>query len=414
MLPPPKATLLLLFVHGFKGHDHHTFLDFPTRIMTIFTNAKLNLDVESIVYPQYDTRGDFSAAVKTFAEWTQQQVKSRQEFNNRVYSPRQNEAKEMKPSEMKADQADIDEKTVAKETEDKIPPVFVCVIGHSMGGLVAADAALLLHSLPERSPVIGILAFDTPYFGLNHTIFTQAAYERATGLAQKASGAYSLVSAYLPAAAAWGTVSTTTTKTSSDNKEREEQKREGGQSSSTAPSGFNPTSLWSATSSNEKTVTTTSTSSSKWGWGSIALGVGAAVAATGAAYVVNNHMNKGMEYITSHIQFVGILWSNAQLKQRVANVLELPIGFHCFYTQIQIPASSSNNWRPSSRTFVELSSIPNGIREHFSARECSGQDEIEAHMEMFNPGKNFDYYQMGDETVKRIKVMVEDALKREP
>ncbi|KAG0366125.1 hypothetical protein BGZ54_005763 [Gamsiella multidivaricata] len=389
MLPPPKATLLLLFVHGFKGHDHHTFLDFPTRIMTIFTNAKLNLDVESIVYPQYDTRGDFSAAVKTFAEWTQQQVKSRQEFNNRVYSPRQNEAKEMKPSEMKADQADIDEKTVAKETEDKIPPVFV-------------------------SPVIGILAFDTPYFGLNHTIFTQAAYERATGLAQKASGAYSLVSAYLPAAAAWGTVSTTTTKTSSDNKEREEQKREGGQSSSTAPSGFNPTSLWSATSSNEKTVTTTSTSSSKWGWGSIALGVGAAVAATGAAYVVNNHMNKGMEYITSHIQFVGILWSNAQLKQRVANVLELPIGFHCFYTQIQIPASSSNNWRPSSRTFVELSSIPNGIREHFSARECSGQDEIEAHMEMFNPGKNFDYYQMGDETVKRIKVMVEDALKREP
>jgi hypothetical protein len=62
MLAPPKATLLLLFVHGFKGHDIHTFLDFPTRIMTIFTNAKANLDVESIVYPQYDTRGDFNAS----------------------------------------------------------------------------------------------------------------------------------------------------------------------------------------------------------------------------------------------------------------------------------------------------------------------------------------------------------------
>lgn len=61
----PKATLLLLFVHGFKGHDLHTFLDFPTRIMTILTNTKLDLDVESIVYPQYDTRGDFNVnAVK--------------------------------------------------------------------------------------------------------------------------------------------------------------------------------------------------------------------------------------------------------------------------------------------------------------------------------------------------------------
>lgn len=66
MLPPPKATLLLLFVHGFKGHDHHTFLDFPTRIMTIFTNAKANLDVESIVYPQYDTRGDFNVPCPVF------------------------------------------------------------------------------------------------------------------------------------------------------------------------------------------------------------------------------------------------------------------------------------------------------------------------------------------------------------
>lgn len=108
MLNPPKATLLLLFVHGFKGHDHHTFLDFPTRIMTIFTNANLNLDVESVVYPQYDTRGDFNGAVNNFVDWTQQQVKSREAFNLKVYT--------RKPEDNPTGEPDV------------IPPVYVCFL----------------------------------------------------------------------------------------------------------------------------------------------------------------------------------------------------------------------------------------------------------------------------------------------
>ncbi|KAF9112738.1 hypothetical protein BGX27_002873 [Mortierella sp. AM989] len=406
MLTSPKATVLLLFIHGFRGHDHHTFLDFPTRMMTIFTNANINLDVESIVYPQYDTRGDFNAAVTAFADWTRKQVKSREEFNKRVYGRKKEGGDE---------KANIDEKA----TEDRIPPVYVCFLGHSMGGLVAADTALLLNAMPQKSPVIGILAFDTPYYGLNHTIFTQAAYDRATGLAQKATGAYSLVSAYLPAAAAWSALSPSGVEPTGDKKESGEKKRDMQAPVAAASNGFNPSSLWSATSSKtsekEKTVATKdSSSSSKWGWGTIALGVGAAVVATGAAVVVNRHINKGMEYVTSHIQFVGILWNNAQLRQRVMSTLELPIGFHCFYTQVQIPASSSNNWRSTSRTFVELTAIPTDIRsKHFSTRECSGHDEIEAHMEIFNPSKNYDYYRMGDDAFNRVKTMVEDALKRE-
>jgi len=152
--------------------------------------------------------------------------------------------------------------------------------------------------LPGKSPVIGILAFDTPYFGLNHTIFTQAAYERVSGIAQKATGAYSLMSAYLPAAgAAWSALSPPSTTNSG------EQSRSGSSTSSekekeALAKGASP-----------------APSSSKWGWGSIALGVGAVVAATGAAVMVSNRTG-GMEYVTSHIQFVGILWNSAQLKQR--------------------------------------------------------------------------------------------------
>ncbi|KAF9178803.1 hypothetical protein BGZ50_007456 [Haplosporangium sp. Z 11] len=282
-----------------------------------------------------------------------------------------------------------------------------------MGGLVAADAAIYLNSLPEKSPVVGILAFDTPYLGLNSTIFTQAAYDRVTGLAQKASGAYSLVSTYLPAAAAWNAITPSSTDSSNTNA-RSGGSQKDKQSESSSAGGF---SLWSTTTTKvekEKTVTATgSKTESKWGWGSIALGVGAAVVATGAAVIVNKHLNTGMEYVTSHIQFVGILWNSTELARRVSEVLRLPMGFHCFYTQVQIPASSNNSWRSMSRTFIELASIPADQKPYFSARSCSGQDEIEAHTEMFNPAKNFDYYPMGEETVKRIKNMVEDALNRE-
>ncbi|KAF9364010.1 hypothetical protein BGX34_002773 [Mortierella sp. NVP85] len=370
--------------------------------MTILTNTKLDLDVESIVYPQYDTRGDFSAAVKTFAEWTLQQVKSREEFNLRVFNTGEH----------------------GPDKDNRIPPVYVCFIGHSMGGLVAADAALLLDAQPTKSPVIGILAFDTPYFGLNHKVFTEAAYERAVGAAQKAADAYPYL--YVPATLAYSAISSATSSstvpvTSSKQASEEQQRLKGQQQPSGGlPNGFNPSSLFSTTSSaissKEKTVATsskTTTSGSKWSWGSIALGVGAAVVAAGAAYALNAHVSKGMEYINSHIQFVGILWDNSKLKQRVESVLKLPIGFHCFYTQVQIPASVSNNWASASRTFVELASIPKETQNFFSPRNCSGQDEIEAHMEMFNPDKNFDYYQMGEETVKRVNGMIENALKRE-
>ncbi|KAF9911129.1 hypothetical protein EC991_004683 [Linnemannia zychae] len=375
--------------------------------MTIFTNAKANLDVESIVYPQYDTRGDFNAAVKTFAEWTQEQVKSRQEFNERVYKKLEENG----------------------QSGEKIPPVYVCFLGHSMGGLVAADTALYLEKLPQKSPVVGILAFDTPYYGLNHTIFTQAAYERVAGIAQKASGVYTLATAaYVPAAAAWSALAGSPSgaaggagatasgfDTNQRSRDRPSSAPPAAAAASPVPGGFSPASLFSTamTKAEKEQKPASSKGGSGWGWGSIALGIGAAVAATGAAVVINKHMNTGMEYVNSHIQFVGILWNSIQLKQRVDDILRLPIGFHCFYTRVRIPATASNSWTSTSRTFIELTSISDVTEPFFSARECSGQDEIEAHMEMFNPTKNFDYYPMGEETVKRVRLMVDQALLRE-
>lgn len=74
MPAPPRATLLILLVHGFKGHDVHTFLEFPSEIMALLTNSRPNLDVEAIVYPQYDTRGDFSVSVTKWEGGNSQQL----------------------------------------------------------------------------------------------------------------------------------------------------------------------------------------------------------------------------------------------------------------------------------------------------------------------------------------------------
>jgi hypothetical protein len=79
-------TLLLCFIHGYKG-DEETFFQFPevcftlqlkylsTLIITqqdlknIVSKESPDINVETRVYPKYETRGDLAACVETFREW---------------------------------------------------------------------------------------------------------------------------------------------------------------------------------------------------------------------------------------------------------------------------------------------------------------------------------------------------------
>lgn len=53
------------------------------------------------------------------------------------------------------------------------PPGPVVLLGHSMGGLLAAEAATDQSNNPDRYPgakprrIIGVIAFDTPYLGMH-------------------------------------------------------------------------------------------------------------------------------------------------------------------------------------------------------------------------------------------------------
>ena len=63
-----KKTLLLVFLHGFKGSDH-TFRNFPTDLRALLAHTLSDIDVVSIQYPQYETRGDLKECVSKFKEW---------------------------------------------------------------------------------------------------------------------------------------------------------------------------------------------------------------------------------------------------------------------------------------------------------------------------------------------------------
>jgi pimeloyl-ACP methyl ester carboxylesterase len=127
-----SVKLLLIFIHGFRGDDT-TFGSFPERLRHVITNSIPSVDVDALVYPKYDTRRDLSQAVQMFTRWLIEHLKS------------------------------------DKETA-------VILFGHSMGGLVAADAMPLLKA--ASIPVLGLLAYDTPFYGLSSGFISRIAVEK--------------------------------------------------------------------------------------------------------------------------------------------------------------------------------------------------------------------------------------------
>jgi len=63
-----KKTLLLVFIHGFKGGDD-TFSTFPSHLAQLLRHALPKVQVIHLVYPKYETRGDLHECVGRFKEW---------------------------------------------------------------------------------------------------------------------------------------------------------------------------------------------------------------------------------------------------------------------------------------------------------------------------------------------------------
>ncbi|CAG8634480.1 3971_t:CDS:2 [Funneliformis caledonium] len=299
-----KNNLLLIFIHGFKGDDE-TFLDFPNRLQHVLQEKIFNIETRSIVYPRYETRGNLKEAVETFCLWLENEVK--------------------------------------KLTGN----VRVCLLGHSMGGILAADTILRYENQTIRTAckpnIIGLFAYDTPYYGVHRDVFSKTALNRFNKATQSVSSTLTLLSTVASASAISNT-------------------------------GLGKRSLF----------------------GMVAVGVGAVAAAT---YYHKDKVGKGVEWLGSHLEYVGVLFDEDALAERVENLVNVPdIVFKCYYTQI--PPKNDE----SPKTFISLP--PPEMMSKFSSLACLSEDEIAAHLGMFDPNVNPFYYDLGHVTSEHIYEML--------
>ncbi|EHL03678.1 hypothetical protein M7I_0324 [Glarea lozoyensis 74030] len=339
-----KKTLLLCFIHGFKGDDN-TFGEFPANLKTLVAEGLPKVDVQAIVYPKFETRGDLGELLEKVIDI---------EVTSHTPSP----------------------------TID--PSVHVILIGHSMGGIVAADAILSLTAdqpidsgdssstvLPPNTstplntlmfPYIqGVLAFDTPYLGIAPGVVAHGAEEKYN----TASSAFAQLSGL--SGALWGA-----------NASAEATKKEKPKEAPKAlPAPEIPASPWA-----------------RWGKIALAAGGAAAVAGAGAAAFVNrDRISEGWGWVGSHLEFVGCLMRGEELKKRVAGMVtlnkEMNVGWANLYTRLGKKAVSKETGSlvggvvGNQRTFC---SLPRSEAKLFwrEAINDMASDEPGAHMN--NPG----------------------------
>ncbi|KAI1738368.1 hypothetical protein F4680DRAFT_450123 [Xylaria scruposa] len=379
-----KKTLLLCFIHGFKGGED-TFgskSEFAQHLAALISAALPKVDVRAVTYPKYETRGDLHECVSRFRDWLLERVIDI-EVTNGTPSP-----------------------TIE-------PSVHTILIGHSMGGIVAAETVIALandkpiplaegfvdgdgtYESDRRSPspeglnnlmfpyVQGVLAFDTPFLGIAPGVVAHGAeshYNTATAALTQLSGLSTVF---------WG----------SDNKD-------------SPPAGSKQPIAALPAPESDKTKPN-APKDGGWGWGKIAMLAGAAgavAAGSAAAYMNRDHITTGWSWVSSHLEFVGCLARGEELKDRVRTMVrlnnELDIGFANLYTRLGKAAapkqvSMVGTVLGSQRTFCNLpSKSAAGIWKE--AVNDLAADETGAHMAMFEAKENPGYARLSEEAKELI------------
>ncbi|SNX82652.1 uncharacterized protein MEPE_01358 [Melanopsichium pennsylvanicum] len=382
--------LLLVFVHGFKGSSETTFEDFPSRLTYNLQQTYPGLHVKSLVYPTYDTRGSLAAAVESFTEWLTHQVvilESKPEIDPITG--------EIVPNSGKG---------------GGMGSVKIILAGHSMGGLVAVDAALNIaqdsaeqhaktpkHKQPHLKlwpRVVGVLAYDTPYYGVHPGVFKNGINKYA-GYLQTAQ---TLGTFFAPMgvglATRWNSERQSRNDTSSSGNNN--NIRHGGVSRSDPATSNSSTSNWRT---------------ALMATGAVALASGAAAS---AAYFNKDKINGAYGWVTDHLAFVSNLWDDNALHARLDRLVDQPkILFHCYFTRLPASSRAANSnlsqAQPRDRTFIILPPRTARCAGSFTAMDNSkATDEVDAHISMFSAKNNPTYFDLGLKTSGLIAVCLDN------
>ncbi|CUA69423.1 hypothetical protein RSOLAG22IIIB_03949 [Rhizoctonia solani] len=267
------------------------------------------------------------------------------------------------------------QKEVAHHLKGGSGKAKIILCGHSMGGLIAAETLLsIVRWRPDKDTplwpwIVGIIAFDTPYYGLHPSVFSNSA-SKAADYVSAAQQAFSAFNSFLPASPKPATQPV--------------------RGAITAP----------------PTISQHGRSTSPWATWAPTIGgaIIAGAAAAGTAYWKRNEVAQyGAQvagvgtWLRDHMQYIGNLWDEEALKLRVDAIMEIveegAVTFHNYYTVI--PPTKKY---PSERTFIILppkTSLAAHRKAFIPARNALAADEVAAHIGMFEPQTNDGYYSLG-------------------
>jgi hypothetical protein len=189
-----RKDLLLVYIHGFLGSED-SFCEFPQDLpQALHSLSDLPVQtIDSVTYPTYDTKGHNERAVMALVDWLLLNATTLSYRN--VVSVR----------------FDLNALFLETLCELFCPNPIQILLAHSMGGLLAVDAyrylykqelldlsptspkdtsqsilgRFLSHSSPSNPQdtehsarhlvnIVGILSFDSPFYGLDQRIYTQS------------------------------------------------------------------------------------------------------------------------------------------------------------------------------------------------------------------------------------------------
>ncbi|CAI4213199.1 unnamed protein product [Parascedosporium putredinis] len=368
-------TLLLCYIHGFKvrgeprsiigqndiansfakiqGSDD-TFHAFPEDLKKLVSEQLPDDHVESIVYPKYETKGDLSQASEALLEWLKGQVM------------------EVRKSHVEAPWPPNDRQ------------VGVILVAHSMGPVHVRIRRIL--ELPKVSNVFNVMA--TLSAAAPATLGRLAA-RRAAGSA--ASAATSSIPASSPAWKAWQLVAVRT-----------------GTVGAIAAGGAAAYMHREAIARGLRSVRNLNREAVVDGYRQ---GVGAL--GQGLAYINRGNVGRSYAWLADHFTFVGALLKPNELSRRLGRLAALRgVGIHDVYCSLGENGYWSGGYFVPERTFCAVPEPEHDAYNVFSrCVVAEAEDEIQAHMGMFEPKKNAEYAKM---TENAAKLAVEWFLSEEP
>ena len=249
--------------------------------------------------------------------------------------------------------------------------------------------------------VKGVLTFDTPYNGLARSMFVYGAFSQY----QKVSSIWNIMSA-VSAGLMSGTALTRASSAMPGNR--------------VPASGSNAWKFWqsialrsgtagaiaaggAAAYMNRKKLMTGIKSLDKNSLGQ-GLTYGQDALGQGLAYINRESLGQGFAWVSSHLKFVGALMKQKQLRMRLQRLAAIEgIGICNLYASMGQNGYWSGGYFVPERTFCAVPSTDEKANKLF-AREVNGlaEDEISAHVAMFQPEKNSGYEQMTKEARELI------------